>query len=57
VVKGQSYNPLAMLGHGVTFATSPMGADHTARNLVGIYLEQALDLRGASPASQHGIRH
>jgi aldehyde:ferredoxin oxidoreductase len=46
VVKGQSiaaYDPRAMLGHGVTFATSPMGADHTAGNLVGLYLEQKLD--------------
>jgi aldehyde:ferredoxin oxidoreductase len=32
-----------MLGHGVTYATSPMGADHTAGNLVGAYLEQMLD--------------
>ena len=46
VVKGQSvaaYDPRAMLGLGVTFATSPMGADHTAGNLVGAYLEQMLD--------------
>jgi aldehyde:ferredoxin oxidoreductase len=46
VVKGQSiaaYDPRAMLGHGVTYATSPMGADHTAGNLVGAYLEQMLD--------------
>jgi aldehyde:ferredoxin oxidoreductase len=46
VVKGQSiaaYDPRAMLGHGVTFATSPMGADHTAGNVVGAYLEQKLD--------------
>jgi aldehyde:ferredoxin oxidoreductase len=46
VVKGQSlaaYDPRAMLGHGVTFATSPMGADHTAGNLVGAYLTRALD--------------
>ena len=46
VVKGQSiaaYDPRAMLGNGVTFATSPMGADHTAGNLVGEYLEQKLD--------------
>jgi len=45
-VKGQSiaaYDPRAMLGNGVTFATSPMGADHTAGNLVGEYLEQKLD--------------
>jgi aldehyde:ferredoxin oxidoreductase len=46
VVKGQSiaaYDPRAMLGHGVTYATSPMGADHTAGNIVGAYLEQKLD--------------
>jgi len=46
VVKGQSvaaYDPRAMLGLGVTFSTSPMGADHTAGNLVGAYLEQMLD--------------
>ena len=46
VVKGQSiaaYDPRAMQGHGVTFATCPMGADHTAGNVVGEYLEQKLD--------------
>jgi len=46
VVKGQSvaaYDPRAMLGNGVTFATSPMGADHTAGNVVGEYLEQKLN--------------
>jgi aldehyde:ferredoxin oxidoreductase len=46
VVKRQSvaaYDPRGMLGNGVTFATSPMGADHTAGNLVGLYLEQKLD--------------
>jgi len=46
VVKKQSvaaYDPRAMLGHGVTFATTPMGADHTAGNLVGLYLTQQLD--------------
>jgi aldehyde:ferredoxin oxidoreductase len=46
VVKGQSiaaYDPRAMLGNGVTFATSPMGADHTAGNLVGAYLTRQLD--------------
>jgi aldehyde:ferredoxin oxidoreductase len=45
-VKGQSiaaYDPRAMLGHGVTYATSPMGADHTAGNVVGAYLEHKLD--------------
>jgi aldehyde:ferredoxin oxidoreductase len=46
VVKRQSiaaYDPRGMLGMGVTYATSPMGADHTAGNLVGAYLEQKLD--------------
>jgi aldehyde:ferredoxin oxidoreductase len=46
VVKGQSiaaYDPRAMLGNGVTFATCPMGADHTAGNVVGEYLEQKLN--------------
>jgi aldehyde:ferredoxin oxidoreductase len=46
VVKGQSiaaYDPRAMLGNGVTFATSPMGGDHTAGNVIGEYLEQKLD--------------
>ena len=46
VVKRQSisgYDPRAMLGHGVTYATSPMGADHTAGNVVGAYLEKMLD--------------
>ncbi len=45
-VKGQSiaaYDPRAMLGHGVLYATSPMGADHTAGNIVGAYLERKLD--------------
>jgi aldehyde:ferredoxin oxidoreductase len=45
-VKGQSiaaYDPRAMLGQGVTFATSPMGADHTAGNVVGAYLTRMLD--------------
>lgn len=46
VVKGQSiaaYDPRAMKGNGVTFATCPMGADHTAGNVVGEYLAQLLD--------------
>ncbi len=45
-VKGQSiaaYDPRAMKGNGVTYATCPMGADHTAGNLVGEYLMQILD--------------
>ncbi|MBW1704717.1 MAG: aldehyde ferredoxin oxidoreductase [Deltaproteobacteria bacterium] len=46
VVKGQSiaaYDPRGMQGNGVTYATSPMGADHTAGNVVGEYLTEALD--------------
>jgi aldehyde:ferredoxin oxidoreductase len=46
VIKGQSiaaYDPRAMLGHGVTYATSPMGGDHTAGNVVGAYLQHMLD--------------
>ncbi len=45
-VKNQSiaaYDPRAMLSNGVTYATCPMGADHTAGNLVGEYLEQKLN--------------
>jgi aldehyde:ferredoxin oxidoreductase len=47
VVKNQSiaaYDPRAMPANGVTYATSPMGADHTAGNLVGAYLGGVLDL-------------
>jgi aldehyde:ferredoxin oxidoreductase len=36
-VKGQGlagYDPRALKGTGVTYATSPMGADHTAGNLI-----------------------
>lgn len=45
-VKGQSiaaYDPRAMQGNAVTYATSPMGADHTAGNVVGRYLAGLLD--------------
>ncbi|MGE5675865.1 MAG: aldehyde ferredoxin oxidoreductase C-terminal domain-containing protein [Mycobacterium leprae] len=37
-VKGQAmaaYDPRVIKGNGVTYATSPMGADHTAGNTVG----------------------
>ena len=37
VVKGQgmpAYDPRAVKGNGVTYATSPMGADHTAGNTI-----------------------
>lgn len=46
VVKNQSiaaYDPRAMPANGVTYATCPMGADHTAGNLVGPYLGGMLD--------------
>lgn len=46
VVKGQSisgYDPRAMQGNAVTYATSPMGADHTAGNLVSEYMTGKLD--------------
>jgi aldehyde:ferredoxin oxidoreductase len=46
VVKNQSiaaYDPRAMPANGVTYATSPMGADHTAGNLVGSYLAGVLE--------------
>jgi aldehyde:ferredoxin oxidoreductase len=46
VVKGQSiaaYDPRAMQGMAVTYATSTMGADHTAGNVLGEYLTKALD--------------
>ncbi|MFC1884697.1 aldehyde ferredoxin oxidoreductase family protein [Thermodesulfobacteriota bacterium] len=45
-VKKQSiaaYDPRALQGNGVTYATSPMGADHTAGNLIGHYLGGVLN--------------
>lgn len=48
-VKGQSiaaYDPRGMQGNAVTYATSPMGADHTAGNLVGLYMNGVLDPLG-----------
>lgn len=52
-VKGQgiaAYDPRAMQGNGVTYATSTMGADHTAGNLIGDYL--AGKLNPVSPDGQ-----
>lgn len=46
VVKGQSiaaYDPRAMQGNAVTYATCPMGADHTAGNLISAYTSGKLD--------------
>lgn len=45
-VKNQSiaaYDPRGMIGNGVTFATSTMGADHTSGNMVAMYLGHILD--------------
>ncbi|MEA3222543.1 MAG: aldehyde ferredoxin oxidoreductase C-terminal domain-containing protein [Thermodesulfobacteriota bacterium] len=45
-VKGQSlsaYDPRGMQGYGVTYATSPMGADHTAGGLLEDYVGGALN--------------
>jgi aldehyde:ferredoxin oxidoreductase len=46
VCKNQSiaaYDPRAIQGMAVTYSTSPMGADHTAGNLIGDALGGALD--------------
>jgi aldehyde:ferredoxin oxidoreductase len=59
VVKGQSisgYDPRAMQGNAVTYATSPMGADHTAGNVVSEYVTGKLDplkTEGQVEASRH----
>jgi aldehyde:ferredoxin oxidoreductase len=53
-VKGQSiagYDPRAMPGMGVTYATSPMGGDHTA-GFVGGVTGSIDTLRNASKSSQ-----
>jgi aldehyde:ferredoxin oxidoreductase len=45
VVKGQAmaaYDPRALKGMGVTYATSPMGADHTAGNTLANHLHKAI---------------
>ena len=47
-VKGQAmaaYDPRAIKGNGVTYATSPMGADHTAGNTIGAKVDH-LDPQG-----------
>ncbi|KUO77137.1 MAG: hypothetical protein APF81_21505 [Desulfosporosinus sp. BRH_c37] len=53
-VKGQSlsgYDPRALKGTGVTFATSPMGADHTSGNLLGFPGVDPLNKEGQVEAS------
>jgi len=52
-VKNQSiagYDPRSMQGNGVTYATTPMGADHTAGNLIGKYM--AGKLQPSEPEGQ-----
>jgi len=47
-VKGQvmaAYDPRVIKGNGVTYATSPMGADHTAGNTIGAKVDH-LDPQG-----------
>jgi len=53
-VKGQgmaAYEPRAVKGTGVTYATTPMGADHTAGNVVRANLKHHLK-EGQVAASQ-----
>lgn len=59
-VKGQgmaAYEPRAVKGTGVTYATTPMGADHTAGNVVRANLKHHLKEGqvAASLAAQAGI--
>jgi aldehyde:ferredoxin oxidoreductase len=58
VIKNQSiaaYDPRGMQGQGVTYATTPMGGDHTAGNMIGAYLTgqlQALEVEGQVDGSR-----
>lgn len=55
VVKGQAlagYDPRALKGTGVTCATSPMGADHTAGNTIGMPGLDPLSPEGQVEASR-----
>jgi aldehyde:ferredoxin oxidoreductase len=55
VVKGQTmaaYDPRALKGLGVTFATSPMGADHTAGHTLSMPVDPLL-AEGQIEASRH----
>lgn len=54
-VKGQSlaaYDPRGLKGTGITYATSPMGADHTAGNTVSVPGDPA-DKQGKVEASRN----
>jgi len=54
VVKGQGmpgYDPRAVKGNGVTYITSPMGADHTAGNTIGCDVDHA-DMAGKAALSR-----
>lgn len=53
-VKGQvmaAYDPRVIKGNGVTYATSPMGADHTAGNTIGAKVDH-LDPAGKVAVSR-----
>lgn len=53
--KGQgipAYDPRAIKGLGVTYATSPMGADHTAGHTIRVQIEHARS-EGQVDASRH----
>jgi aldehyde:ferredoxin oxidoreductase len=55
VVKGQAisaYDPRAIKGTGVTYATSPQGADHTAGNTIRAKVD-LLDPRGKAELSRN----
>jgi len=55
VVKGQAmpgYDPRAVKGNGVTYVTSPMGADHTAGNTIGCDVDHA-DMAGKPELSRN----
>lgn len=54
VVKNQAipgYDPRAIKGNGVTYVTSPMGADHTAGNTIGCQVDHA-DMQGKAELSR-----
>jgi aldehyde:ferredoxin oxidoreductase len=56
VVKGQSlsaYDPRVLKGTGVTYATSPMGADHTCGNALPSPANPGYD--PSSPVGQHQV--
>lgn len=54
VVKNQTisaYDPRAIKGNGITYCTTPMGADHTAGNFIALDIDH-LDPRGKVPIAR-----